>query len=384
MIAELFLYLFYAIPPDRLPCIPDHELFPGRTGAVALSSAVLQLEFDEGVSVSTGLWLPAGAVGTIECGACELQVQIGAHTQSLLAVPGPWRRWPDVVITRLLAEGATKVASPFGGIVYLSVPADSDIPEPTTLRFDGFCRHPRAVAGEPSVWADTKDADVPWGEFDAGAVIFTLPAGFLRQIADFEAVAQKFEGVTSSIARVLALVDVRPYRIIFDVDLPGDRLLDRSRLFFLESDMPQILQFTGPSGELFEVVRAMALSSMREGCVDPTTEVAIATVAAATAFQELFAGFDPFAHEFVGRPPLFAELWEIHEKVGRDVISQTLTVMQDPAYQRGEVPEEMWNLFVKELCLAGGRDFTKLLEAVKPIPRNITRSLCNLPVYGAT
>jgi hypothetical protein len=183
---------------------------------------------------------------------------------------------------------------------------------------------------------------------------------------------------------MLGMVDVEPYRIVFDVDLPNDRPLDRFRLFFLESDLRQCFQFREASGELFEVVRSMALSSMKEGCVDPATEIAIATVAASFVFQTLFPGFDPLGQEFVGRPALFPELWEIHTKVAVPVIAQTLTIMQDPEYQRGEVPEEMWNLFVKELCLAAGRDFTKLLEGVKPIPRNITRTLSNLPAYRET
>jgi hypothetical protein len=96
LVAELFPCIFYTIPPDHLPVIPDHEVFPGRTGHATLSDFAIPLEFDVGVSVSTGLWLPAGVVGTIECESCFLQVQIGSHAQPLLAMPGQWRRWPEL------------------------------------------------------------------------------------------------------------------------------------------------------------------------------------------------------------------------------------------------------------------------------------------------
>jgi hypothetical protein len=261
---------------------------------------------------------------------------------------------------------------------------DEDLPPPMEIKFDGFCMHPRIVTGNPAVWEQTKDLDVPWGEFDAGVVIFTLPTAFMREIVDFETIADKFKIVVTGISQILALVDVRPYRIVFDVDLQGSIPVDRSRLFFLESDIRQVMfHFEAPAGELFEVVRLMALSSLKEeACFDPATELAIATVTAALVFQSLFEKFDPLEHEFVGRPPLFQELWFIQLQLGVGVISQTVTVMQDPDYPRGEVSEDMWLLFVKELCAAGKQDFTRLLERVKPIPRNILRSLSTLPVFG--
>jgi hypothetical protein len=95
--------------------------------------------------------------------------------------------------------------------------------------------------------------EVLWGEFSTGKVIFTLPVGFMKEIIDFEYIAEKFGIVVSGISQILGLLDVRPYRIVFDVDLPNDRPLDRFRLFFLESDMRQCFQFGAPSGELFEV-----------------------------------------------------------------------------------------------------------------------------------
>jgi hypothetical protein len=289
-----------------------------------------------------------------------------------------------VTTTRELTEAVTKIASPFGGIVYLSAAMDEELPPPMEIKFDGFCMHPRIVAGNPAVWEQTKDLDVPWGEFDAGAVIFTLPTAFMREVIDFEVIADKFKIVVTRISQILALVDVRPYRIVFDVDLPDPDAANRYRLFFLESGMRQAMcSFDAPTPELFEVVKFMALSSLKEGCFDPATELAIGTVTAGLVFQTLFQKFEPLEHEFVGRPPLFQELWLIQSQLGVEVLSQTVTVMQDPEYQRGEVPEDQWKLFVKELCAAGKQDFTTLLERVKPIPRNILRSLSTLPVFGS-
>ena len=120
---------------------------------------------------------------------------------------------------------------------------------------------------------------------------------------------------------------------------------------------------------------------IREECFDVTTETAIATVATAVIFQELYKEFDPFDFSGLQLPTLFQELWEIHTNYSADLIPQTLEKFQNPDYPVLDVPEDMWIAFVREMCRLGKRDFTKLLERSRPIPLNISISLQGLPPY---
>ena len=84
----------------------------------------------------------------------------------------------------------------------------------------------------------------------------------------------------------------------------------------------------------------MSVMSLREDCLDQTTEVALSVIYAADVMQSLYKNFKPsdLNSDF---PPLFNELWEIHSECGRDIIPQTLAAFQQPDYQLPEIPEDM-------------------------------------------
>jgi hypothetical protein len=131
-LAALMLYdLSLRLPPAKVTPFPEHAAFPGATGDAPPGPPEVAVQMALDAWMPTGLWLPAGVVGAIDCDGparcgCRPHRPHGPH--------------PDV--------GACAEETP-----------------PTfTMRLLGFVMYPRNDAGNPEVWEQTKDCDVPWGE----------------------------------------------------------------------------------------------------------------------------------------------------------------------------------------------------------------------------
>ena len=385
IVVVLLLDLYSKLPQDQVKPIPEHEEFPGKTGNVQLSDFQITIQLQNETWISTGLWLPAGVIATVECESPmpDIHVQIGSQHESLLAKPGPWKRWPSTVSVFPLTEKETSVVTAFGGIVYIAVNnSNEQDPRPLTINFHGFCKHPMADCDDPKVWEETKDIDVPWGELKAGNVIFTLPSSELRNIDNFDLINEKFKIIVTEIINYMKFKLERPYRFVFDIELPDDCPSCGYPLVFSVDDIDGILRsFDQPTAQLFTAVTLMSIVSLREDVFDQVTETAIATIATSIVFQKLFPDFNPLEFAGISLPTLFHELWEIHSRFDPELIPKTLQKFQDPSYQLLDAPEDMWIAFVRETCRIGKRDFTKLLERSRPIPLNISISLQGLPPY---
>ena len=387
IVAVLLIDLYTKLPHEEIKPIPEAAILPGLTGEVELSEFIIEKDIQNETWISTDLWLPAGVVGIIDSDdpLPDVHVQIGSHHESLVTKQAPWKRWPLTVSVTPLTEKTTKVASPFGGIVYIAVNnMAQQINKHVKLRFQNFCQHPVAHYLNPDKWEKTQNIDVPWGEIHADNVIFTIPTTIMREIGNFSTIYDKFSIIVNELITYMSYNIERPYRFVFDIELPDEQPSCGYPLVFLLTELPGILQnLNEPSNQLFTAVTLMAIVSIRENCFDDVTETAIATIATSVIFKKIFTNFDPF--EFAGYmlPTLFHELWEIHTNYDSSLIPLTLKKFQDPNFVVSDVPDDMWISFVREMCRIGKRDFTKLLERSRPIPLNISISLQGLPLYQA-
>ena len=391
IVVALLQDLYVRLPFDKMEPIPEHDIFPGKTGDVQLTEFTLTLKVRADSWISTGLWLPASVSAVVETETPnpDILIHIGSHDDLLLFEPRPWKRWPSVASVFQLDSEKINVGTPFGGIVYVTLtPPEPVDPFEITLTFKNFCQHPLAVVGNPAIWNQTKDMDVPWGELDAGDIIFTLPSDKLRAIPDFEKVKKVFDVIINGISNYMSHALERPYRFVFDVEITDSEEqwfgYGYPLVFHIDEINGILFDIDNPTPELFKAVSMMTVTSIREDCFDNTTEKAIANVATAVIFQELYPNFNPFSFNGIKLPTLFNELWEIHSNCDPELIPQTLAKFQNPEYPVSEVPEDMWIAFVREMCRIGKRDFTKLLERSRPIPLNISISLQGLPPYQPT
>jgi hypothetical protein len=244
------------------------------------------------------------------------------------------------------------------------------------------------VHDAPFVWDETRDINVPWGEIDIGTTIFTLPSPEMRKVLDFKQLKTAYDSFTGRIRAFLAYDAEQPYRIVFDSEIPKavsekeeEVRVDYPVTFLMEEIHAIVLDISQPRPALFRAIRSLALLSIPVNCLDSTTETTLATVATVLAFQTYFGNFDPFTAG-LDLPALFEKFWVI-ETCSPGVLSKTLQVFQNLEYVPMETPDDMWVEFVRELCRCGNCNYTRVLEQVRPVPLNLSRSLQELPLLSA-
>jgi hypothetical protein len=378
------VFLNAAIPPEHVKAIPEHADFPGSAGEVTLRDIVVTVELTPCAWATTGLWVPAGVVATVDApdaGREDVSIQIGSHDENLLAKPGPWKRWPTTVSVVPLLAGRMQIANPFGGIVYIVAGAIEERRK-LTLAFHSVYVHPTLDVADPRPWEETKDSTAPWAEIVTKNVIFTVPRAFLPSIKDTEAIGTVYDGLTEGLAAFLSFTIVRPFRIVFDVDLPDENPTCGYPLVFpIDACADLLTELSAPSFPLFNATMMMGVISLREGYFDPTAETVFGTIAASVVLGGLFPAFDARNFAEISLPSMFCELWDIHTRFDPKLIPRTLALMQDPAITPPGSGDQARADFVRELCKLGGRDFTKLLERSRPIYLECSDSKDRLPLY---
>jgi hypothetical protein len=373
------------LPPEKVRVVPEHAQFPGAaTGDVKLTNSVVTVDLLPRTWVSTGLWLPAGVVGTVESdvpGPDDLSIQIGSHEESLFRKAGPWRRWPTTVSQTRLGKGKVQIVSPFGGIIYIVV-GQVDEGKTITLHFSQVYHHSIMDVERPAVWEATKSSTAPWAEVVSTHVVFTVPRGVMDSITDLAAIKRVYDAIIDAVSSYLSFEVKRPFRIVFDIDLPDDNpTCGYPFVFPVDMCEDLLVHLDAATFALLNAVMMIGILSIREGCFDTTAETVIGTIAAAVALERLFPSFNVEEVSDIELPSPFHELWSIQKRVDPTLIPRAIAVLQDPAFTPPASQEVMWAEFVKELCRLGHRDFTPLLERSRPILLSDSFSEEDLSVY---
>jgi hypothetical protein len=142
---------------------------------------------------STGLYAAPGAEITIalpdSLQSRSLAICIGAHTDELYvwgAETQDWRRMPAITKTQSVKGKALKIASPFGGLVYLVAARDAKAFN-SQVKISGAIAAPYFKLGETTdeQWqAMLRDNKAPWGELASPNLIITIPDSVMQQIKD--------------------------------------------------------------------------------------------------------------------------------------------------------------------------------------------------------
>lgn len=369
------------IPAEGITPAKGYEVFPGICEENNFDNFNMDLEIMDEAWISTGLYLPAGTVGTVivDTPYPNLNVQIGAHHESLLQKESPWKRWPLIISAYPLIHTEIQVASPFGGPVYLIANEPLSETIKANFTFNNFVMYPRSIKNDPSVWEKTKDLKVPFGEIECDHIILSMPTEYIKQL-DIEKVTQTMDFLSLKIAQFMCYPLTRQFRVVFDIDLENDASFGYPIVFLTNEIMSMFGTLDKPSMPLFTLCNMMGIVTIPEGCFDSTIEGALSATAASVAFKELYSDFDPIKLASSSLPPLFKELWKITVAFN-DLIPLTLKKFQDPSYEIVGVPEDTWIEFVRDMCTIGKRDFTKFLEKSRAIPLSVSISCQNYPPF---
>ena len=211
------------LPPGQVKAHPAAASFPGAVPADAprdKATVVVQTRVPEWHS--TGFYAAPGETVTVRVPAnaakAGWKIRIGAHSDKLWHLD-TWKRFPEISRNFPVTAEETKVASAFGGLIYVETPKGKDLGE-VSVEFAGAVRAPHYVHGKTTLaeWKQLRDAPAPWGELETRKVVVTLPAGVLRTLEDPVALMKTWDETLDLIADLAAIPRDRPRaeRIVCD------------------------------------------------------------------------------------------------------------------------------------------------------------------------
>jgi hypothetical protein len=237
------------LAPDAVRVYPGADLFPGPvpgdaervTETVAIPTTP-PAWFREGswrrkanhpyapegepVWHGTGLYAPAGEVVRVEvpqeAAAKGLGVRIGCHTDTIWD-HAKWQRFPEISRRFPVTGTSTSVASPFGGLIYIEIPAGLDLGD-LSVTMSGAVRAPRFVYGKTSLveWRERiRNHPAPWAELETDGVVAEIPSDVARSVDDPETVLAFWQHVLDSCADLYQWPRerLRPERYCADVQI---------------------------------------------------------------------------------------------------------------------------------------------------------------------
>jgi hypothetical protein len=158
----------------------------------------------------------------------NISVQIGCHSDRLnqwVAGKQDWRRMPIIVKKQKLTEVKTKVASPFGGLIYITAsPKSDDWMEDVTINHAIAAPSFKLGSTTQQEWAQQlKNNKAPWGELASDDIIITVPDSVLQTVKDPEKVMKLWNLI---IAGEMDLAQIpqpfyREQRLVIDEHIGG-------------------------------------------------------------------------------------------------------------------------------------------------------------------
>jgi hypothetical protein len=222
------------LAPEDVRAAPGADEFPGAPPARAERvTARLVLDPDPPGWRSTGLYLAPGEVLTVATAPAtggrrspvRWRVRIGCHTDTLWHLD-EWRRWPEITHTAPLGDGVTRVATPWGGLVYfepgegaerLDVSVAGAVESPV---HDPRARRPEDADRGRAAWTSRRAAPGPWAEIVGDHLVLTVPSAAVRQLDDPDALRSWWDSVVAAHCNLGSEpVPTRPERFVADVQI---------------------------------------------------------------------------------------------------------------------------------------------------------------------
>ncbi len=198
-------------PANQIKANPAAASFPGDVPASAprLKDQTVTVDTTVPDWHSTGLYAAPGEMITVTLPAADadkgLAIRIGAHTDDISGLAS-WPRDPEITMQQPLTSTTVRVASPYGGPVYVVVP------DPCTLgtvpvTISGAVAAPYFIKGKTDLtaWKTIRQAPGPWAELQGDRVILTVPSSVVRNLDDPQALMVYWDQVLDAAADLYAI-----------------------------------------------------------------------------------------------------------------------------------------------------------------------------------
>ena len=220
------------VKPEEIKAHPSSATFPGAVPNDAQRvSRDIAIDTKANGWKSTGLYAAPGELIEVTIAAASptqyqpkqetLKVRIGCHTDQLWHKP-EWVRMPEITITVPIVGELTRLASAFGGLIYIEV--DGRDTGTYTATIKGAVEAPRFVRSTTDInqWrAHIRYAPGPWAELETDKVIVSVPSTLVRELDDPEELLKVWDQVLDAAADLATISRerARPERYVADVDI---------------------------------------------------------------------------------------------------------------------------------------------------------------------
>lgn len=224
-----------SVAPEKVKASPAAAAFPGSVPAEAprlTQTITINPRIPEWHG--TGLYAPPGEVVTItlpdEASGKGIAVRIGSHTDTLWHLD-KWLRAPEISLRREISGKTLRLASPFGGAIFVDIPATlSDVAKAAMpgkgilVKIAGAVAAPRfvrGVTGQDDWKKSIRNALAPWAELEGKRIILSVPSYAVRELDDPEALMAYWDEVADLCADLYAIPRerARPERYCVDVQI---------------------------------------------------------------------------------------------------------------------------------------------------------------------
>lgn len=230
-----------SLPVEKISAHPAAAAFPGAVPSRDLAprttpARTVTVSLDTPNWHSTGLYAPPGELIQIKSthplpgGKSPIQIRIGCHKDQLWH-HNKWERVPEITHTWPLTEQNTRIASPFGGLIYIDVTeravgvGGAEDPSLSTNALDlsitGAVEAPLFVLGKttPEAWRTIiRSAPAPWAELATDKVIISVPSSAIRTLDDPTELMQQWDRILDAAADLATIPQTRkrPERYVPD------------------------------------------------------------------------------------------------------------------------------------------------------------------------
>jgi hypothetical protein len=217
--------------PENVRAHPAAAEFPGSVPAGAPRvAATVRVETAQGRWgwFGTGLYAAPGEAITIEAprGAVNqgLGIEIGAHTDPLWELE-EWSRMPEVATWKPIASTETRVASAFGGAIYIAVPQGGKLGDFDVSISNGVPA-PRFIDGQTKLeeWRSSiRNLPAPWAEIESDKIALSVPSRLVRDLDDPAALMSVWNRISDLISEFYTIPPARSRaeRLVPDVQISG-------------------------------------------------------------------------------------------------------------------------------------------------------------------
>jgi len=313
MVAKLHPKCFYELDLS--------DPFPGTQNSQIIDNFSIKVPPQGEGWYSTGLWLPAGVLGTITVDRMVpgLGIQVGSQTECILSKPGPWRRWPTATMFFNVVSLTTEIASPLGGIIYLVF--DIECQTDLNVKLSNVQKYSLIQLSE----IIKPDLSIPFCEIVAPNCIFTIPSNDADGINDISEFIYYYNSLISNTLKFIASTNQRQTRVVFDIELPEDGSICGYPITLGYESIEPILHLREPNQELFTLLMYIALLNIPENVFNEQNETLFSILAACSVFLQMWPSCSPLEYTNALLPEHFNEMWTYFTKARKDAIPAIIT-----------------------------------------------------------